>query len=152
MKLGEENTKYFHSMATIIYKRNYVVSLITEDGRTVTKHEEMVVVAWNCYRNRMGTSRGIDMCLDFQHLLHRVQGLDVLTVPFTQKEMDNVISKMHRDKAPGPDSFNGLSLKKCWPIVKKASINWVEDFYLNKTNLESINTFIYYFGAQMSHP
>jgi hypothetical protein len=111
IKLGEENTKYFHSMATIRYKSNSIVSLITEDGRTVTEHE-MAAIAWNCYRKRMGTQRGIDMCLDLQNLLHRVEGLDALIVPFTHEEMDKIISKMPPDKTLGTDGFNGLFLKK----------------------------------------
>jgi hypothetical protein len=68
IKLGEENTKYFYSIATIGYKTNFIVSLITEDGRTVTEHDEMTAVTWNCYRKRMGTQRRIEMCLDLQHL------------------------------------------------------------------------------------
>jgi hypothetical protein len=140
IKLGEENTQYFHSMATIRYKRNAIVSLMTEDGRIVSDHEEMAALALNCYKNRMGTQKGISMCLNLQNLLHRVDGLDNLTVPFTHEEMDNVISKMKPDKAPGPDGFNGLFLKKCWPIVKASFYKLAEDFYDNKINLESINT------------
>jgi hypothetical protein len=51
----------------------------------------MAVVALNVYRNRMGTQKGISMCLDMQNLLHRVEGLDILTAPFTHEEMDKVI-------------------------------------------------------------
>jgi hypoxanthine-guanine phosphoribosyltransferase len=61
MKLGEENTKYFHSVATIRYIRNNIVFLIADDVRNITHHEEMDVMALNCYKNRMGTSREIDM-------------------------------------------------------------------------------------------
>jgi hypothetical protein len=96
----------------IIYKSNSIISLITEDGRTVRKHDEMAAIAWNCYLKRMGTQRGIDMCLDLQNLLHIVEGLDALTVPFTHEKMDKIISKMPPDKAPGPDGFNGSFLKK----------------------------------------
>jgi hypothetical protein len=85
IKLGEENTKYFHSMATIRYKKNAIISLMAEDGRIVTDHEEMAVVAINCYKNRMGTQKGISMCLNLQNLLHRVDGLDDLTIPFTHE-------------------------------------------------------------------
>jgi hypothetical protein len=45
IKLGEEKTKYFHSMAIIRYKKKSIVSLITEDGRNVTEHEEMAAMA-----------------------------------------------------------------------------------------------------------
>ena len=47
---------------------------------------------------------------------------------------------MPTDKAPGPDGFNGLFLKKCWPIVKGDFYTLCQDFYLGNLNIESINT------------
>jgi hypothetical protein len=41
-------------------------------------------------------------------LVRKVDGLEVLTAPFTTEEMDNVIAKMPPDKASGPDGFDGL--------------------------------------------
>ena len=35
-----------------------------------------------------------------------VEGLDVLSVPFTQSEIDSAVAEMPTDKAPGPDGFN----------------------------------------------
>jgi hypothetical protein len=141
MKLGEENTKYFHSMATIRYMKNNVASLLTNDERTVTDHEEMAALALNCYKNRVGTSRKIDMCLDLDALIKKVDGLEVLTAPFTSEEMDNVIAKMLPNKAPGPDGFNGIFLKKCWGIVRENFYKLAEDFYHGRVNLEKINTY-----------
>jgi hypothetical protein len=46
---------------------------------------------------------------------------------------------MPSDKAPGPDGFNGLFLKKCWPIVKDEFVKLVEDFHAGNLNLQSIN-------------
>jgi hypothetical protein len=43
------------------------------------------------------------------------------------------------DKAPGPDGFNGLFVKKCWPIVKDEFVRLVEDFHAGTLNLQSIN-------------
>jgi hypothetical protein len=47
---------------------------------------------------------------------------------------------MTPDKAHGPYGFNVLFLKKCCPIVKDIFCKLAEDFYDNRTNLESINT------------
>jgi hypothetical protein len=67
----------------------------------------------------MGKSEGIDMQFDLAHIIKRVEGLDELTVPFTKKEMDEVIKAMPADRAPGPDGYNGMFVKKCWPIIQK---------------------------------
>jgi hypothetical protein len=62
----------------------------------------------------MGTSNGINMQLDLPELLKVCdKDLSFLTEPFSQEEMDVVIKKMPPDKAPGPDGFNGLFMKRC---------------------------------------
>jgi len=43
------------------------------------------------------------------------------------------------DKTPGPDGFNGLFLKKCWPLKKSDFYNLCQDFFDCVVNLESIN-------------
>jgi hypothetical protein len=52
------------------------------------------------------------MQFDLAAIIKRVDDLDDLTIPFTKKEMDEVIKEMPGDRAPGPDGFNGLFLKK----------------------------------------
>jgi hypothetical protein len=61
----------------------------------------MVDLAPNCYTNRMGTSRGIDICLDLENLLKKVDSIDDLTKPFSEEEMGLVITKIPNDKAHG---------------------------------------------------
>ena len=56
----------------------------------------------------MGSSQSINMAFDLQSLIQKVDGLDVLTEPFTKTEMDQTVQEMPTDKAPGPDGFNGL--------------------------------------------
>jgi hypothetical protein len=68
------------------------------------------------------------MQFDLPHLLRRVEGLEELTAPFSRKEIDDVIKAMPSDRAPGPDGFNGLFLKKCWPIIKHDYYRLVEEF------------------------
>ena len=62
------------------------------------------------------------MKFNLQNIIKKVEGLDQLTMPFTTNEIDAVIKEMPADRAPGPDGFTGLFLKKCWNIIK-------EDFY-----------------------
>jgi hypothetical protein len=55
--------------------------------------------------------------------------LEDLTVPFQKKEMDDVIKAMPGDRAPGPDGFNGLFLKRCWPVIKHEFYKPAHDFH-----------------------
>jgi hypothetical protein len=47
---------------------------------------------------------------------------------------------MPTDKAPGPDGFNGLFLKKCWHLVKEDFYNLCDNFFHGQGTLEGINS------------
>jgi retron-type reverse transcriptase len=59
--------------------------------------------------------------------------------PFSEEEISNIVKFMKPDRAPGPDGFNGLFLKKCWHIVKKEFIQLCNDFHSGRGQLQSIN-------------
>ena len=63
-----------------------------------------------------------------------------LVQPICREEIDRVVKLIPPDKAPGPDGFNGLFLKKCWPIIKESLYQLFEDFFHGNLDLESINT------------
>jgi hypothetical protein len=60
---------------------------------------------------------------DLSRILNVVEGFDELRRPFEKKEIDEVIKNMTVDRAPGPDGFNGLFLKKCLPVIKHEFIS-----------------------------
>jgi hypothetical protein len=41
IKQGEDNTKFFHAMATERFRRNNIAMLKADDGREVTDQQEM---------------------------------------------------------------------------------------------------------------
>jgi hypothetical protein len=45
--------------------------------------------------------------------------LSHLDEPFTMEEINSVVKEMPTDRAPRPDGFNGLFMKKCWPTIKE---------------------------------
>jgi mannosylglycoprotein endo-beta-mannosidase len=85
IKQGEDNTKFFHAIATERFRRNNIAMLRAEDGREVTDHHEMAGLLWSSYKAHMGQSNGIDMQFDLSVLLRRVEGLDDLVLPFSKK-------------------------------------------------------------------
>jgi hypothetical protein len=97
------------------------------------------MISWHEYKDRMGRSEGIDMQFDLARIIKQVDGLDELTIPFTKKEMDEVIKAMPRDRAPGPDGYNGLFMKKCWPIIQNEFYRLANDFYDGSIKLQNIN-------------
>jgi hypothetical protein len=104
-------------MATERFHRNSIAMLKDKEGNEVSDHQTMAGMLWYNFKDRMGYSQGISMEFDLSSLLSRVADLDQLTVPFQKKELNDIVKSMPPDRAPGPDGFNGLFLKKCWPIV-----------------------------------
>jgi hypothetical protein len=68
-----------------------------------------------------------------------VDDLEELTNPFSKKEMDEVIKDMPSDRAPGPDGFNGLFLKRYWPIIQTEFYHLAAEFHAGNLNLQNIN-------------
>jgi hypothetical protein len=140
VKVGDDNTKFFHAMATQRYRRNCISMLTADDGRQVSGHDEMAGVLWASYKERLGLSKGINMQFDLTRLIKKVSGLDDISLPFLLEEMELVLKQMPANKAPGPDGFNGLFLKKCWLIVKDDFVALVKDFHDGSLNLQNINS------------
>lgn len=51
-----------------------------------------------------------------------------------------MIKCLPTDKAPGPDGFNGMFIKKCWPKIKEDFYRLRQDFYDGTIDLEPINS------------
>ena len=139
IKLGRENTKFFHAMATERHRRNSIASLTDIDGSTVSSHSRMEGIIWNCFKNRMGVSAGIVMGFDLTALLKPIDGLDFVTEPFTKEEVDDIVKHMPIDKAPRPDGINELFFKKCWHIICQDFYDLAVAFHDGTANLENIN-------------
>jgi hypothetical protein len=81
-------------MSTERFRRNTIAVLHDADGNEVPDHHAMASLLWSEYKNRMGRSNGITMEFNLHSLIKRVDGLEELTVPFQEKEMDDVVKEM----------------------------------------------------------
>lgn len=80
------------------------------------------------------------MLFDLSQLVHPVDDLESLVAPFQTEEIDQIVRRMPSDKAPGPDGFNGLFLKKCWQFIKDDFYGLCLAFYQGQIYLECINS------------
>jgi hypothetical protein len=79
------------------------------------------------------------MQFDLQALVQN-QDLQAIQGLFTKQDIDNVIKNMPVDKAPGPDGFNGVFLKKCWNIIREDIYQLCFDFFNGTVDLQAINS------------
>ena len=112
IKLGDENTEFFHTIATISHKRNFIVSLLNHEGSPVTDHDQKANLLLTAFKERLGNSEFASMAYELSSIL-TVYDLDGLDSDFSQDEIDMVIKSLPNNHAPGPDGFNGLFFKKC---------------------------------------
>jgi hypothetical protein len=87
----------------------------------------------------MGTTSSPTMLFDLGSTITYTEGLDDIAAPILQDEVDSVVKRMPNDKAPGPDGFNGLFLKRCWQIIKDDFYSLCASFSSRLDNLECIN-------------
>lgn len=139
IKLGDECTKFFQAMATISYRRNSIRQLTNEDGAVITDHAGKADLIWSSFRGRMGVTTNPTMVFDLFEIVTPHEDLSSLVVPFSKPEIDRIVRRMPRDKALGPNGFNGHFIKKCWQLIRMDFYQLCMDFYNSQANLESIN-------------
>jgi hypothetical protein len=120
--LGDENSRFFHSMASSQKRKNHVASLVSPEGNIVSEHSAKASLLLQAFKDRLGQIDNTVPLQNMQQLLHSNVDQSFLEAPFTHDEIDAVVKDFPNNKSPGPDGFNAEFLKKCWHIIK-------QDFY-----------------------
>lgn len=141
-------------MATVSYRRNLIAQIQDDYGISLIHHEDKANNLWCSFKGRMGTSNNAVMQFDLNSLIPAFPeaNLDHLASPFMQSKIDKIIKSMPADKAPRPDGFNGLFIKKCWSIIKSDIYNLFLEFVEDKVNLAAINSSYIVLVPKISNP
>jgi hypothetical protein len=123
----------------IVEENNKIAEISDEAGNVLSDHSDKANAFWQCYKGRMGISIPTGNPFDISEILSPVDDLSPLVEPFGEEEISNIVKYMKTDRAPGPDGFNGLFLKKCWHILKHDFLKLCDDFHAGNGQLQSIN-------------
>jgi hypothetical protein len=80
--LADENTKYFHTIATKSYRRNLITYIKSSDGAMVYNHDHKAAIIWESYKERLGVSENATMNINLEEIILPVE-LAHLDAPFT---------------------------------------------------------------------
>jgi hypothetical protein len=75
IKVGEDNTKFFHAMASQRYRRNSISSIKADNGELISDHHQMAGIFHSKFRDRMGQTKGVSIGFDLNKLLEPIPGL-----------------------------------------------------------------------------
>lgn len=71
VQFGDENTRFFHTMASGRYRKNNICQIMNETGRMVTDHQarKKSALFYQEFKNRLRTSVDISMQFNLQDLI-----------------------------------------------------------------------------------
>ena len=138
--LGYENSNFFHSLASIQNKRNFIASLKDDAGISHDSHPKKAEMLLQAFKDRLGQVDNTSMSFNLDELLTTHHDLSFLVESFTHKEIDDVVGALPNNKSPGPDGFNSKFIKKCWPFIKKDFYDLCNQFHQGSLCLQSINS------------
>ncbi|KAA0059752.1 F17F8.5 [Cucumis melo var. makuwa] len=139
LKLGDQNTTFFHRSVCSRMSRNTLRSLVDSDGTRVSSHDGVAQMAVNYFSNSLGSqeigyrelSPVIDDIVQFQWSEECCQALQL---PISREEVRRVLFSMDSGKAPGPDGFFTGFFKGAWSVVGEdfcdAVLHFFETCYL----------------------
>jgi hypothetical protein len=106
LKLGDANTKYFHSRATHRKQKIRIQSLQSDNG-IATSPLEIEEVVFEHMTKIMGTSVPCAERFRWENLGLSAPDLSELDAVFTMQEVKSAVFDSPVERAPGPDGFSG---------------------------------------------
>lgn len=129
LKLGDKNTRFFHTFASIRRNKNNISSVACGEYK-LEAPSEIREAATDFYKSLFKEDapiRPVFQGLDFKKLSD--QQASELIEPISRMEIDNAVASCNPSKSPGPDGFNFRFIKSSWEIIKNDIYSIVEEFW-----------------------
>lgn len=136
---GDHNTRYFHIIANERQRRNFLNSIMVE-GINVENPYVIKVAVLNHFKSIFSEKWKKRPCLGGN--FGSVIGEDMnrmLVENFSKKEIWSAIKSCDGNKAPSPNGFNILCLRKCWKIMKEDIIQLFLEFHTHGKLFKGLN-------------
>lgn len=135
LQVGDNNTRFFHSIVQTRAARNTIRSLITEQGEVLVSQQDIKKEVSYFQKFLQG-----QVCTTEDVLLEQLQGLliyrcsnaeaAVLVGLVTDKEIQGALLELPNDKVSGPDRFTKDFSVAAWPVIGRDFVVAVQSFFL----------------------
>jgi hypothetical protein len=140
IKEGDANTALFHASARYRKGKNFIATVISREGQTLTSHDDKAAEFADFYNGLLGTHENREVTIDLEALEVPSHELANLYAPFSE-ELWETIKRLPSDKASGPDGFTERFYKTCWPIIKTDVMAAISCVWARKfKNLRPLNS------------
>ena len=148
LKLGDQNTGYFHAVSKNRRRANSFSVLENSDGEMVYKEEDISKVIVDYYHSLFTSvvgNRAETVTAALRPRVDAEENSKLIKCPSSQEIKDAVFS-IHADKAPGPDGFSASFFHTNWEIIGPDIVREVQGFFeigsipphINETNIRLI--------------
>ncbi|XP_074314000.1 uncharacterized protein LOC141649204 [Silene latifolia] len=135
VNLGENNTKYFHSVLKNRHVQSKIFRITDAEGHTHTDGDKIQQAFLSYYHHLLGTTATTSPVSVPVVQLGKVctpEHWDILLHPVSKSEVKNAIFSIPNHKAPGPDGFSSAFFKDSWSVIGDEvdlkntydSVNW----------------------------
>ncbi|XP_050211612.1 uncharacterized protein LOC126661790 [Mercurialis annua] len=156
IKLGDHNTKFFHRCIKLRQARKRIVKINNSDGNVVDNPELIKSTILNHYVNFLGSSmqnrRNANPSVFNAGYVLNDDDKDNLNAPFGDSEIRTALFGINDDKAPGPDGFGTLFLKKSWNIIGNDIIQATKNFQIIGKMLCQLNSTVISLIPKIDNP
>ncbi|XP_075636927.1 uncharacterized protein LOC142609203 [Castanea sativa] len=138
---GNKNTKFFHSTASQMRRKNHIQGIKNSQRQWVEELEEVVVATFDYFQTlfQAGACDRMEECLDAVPQMVTEEMQEALSWEFIVEDVKVTLFHIGPIKAPRTDGMNALFFQKFWHIVGDDVVIAVLDFLNNGHMLPEIN-------------
>ena len=152
LKLGDQNTNYFHKAIKARNARNAIKILTSGNGCRIEDPVEIKEEAVRYFKEILcvAGSRSAEYSTD--GLVWSQQHLNILNGEISPEEVKLAMFSIDDNKAPGPDGFSARFFKAAWGIIGCDVVDAVISFFKSGSILREINCTIIALVPKVPNP
>jgi hypothetical protein len=138
-QLGDENSKFFHTMATYRFRKNKI-KFLAQNGNEFFRDQDKLRIATDYFADIFSETRTWSPNILLTTLYNsQSEQLQSLTSLFTWEEIQSAIQKLPSNKSPGPDGFTNEFYKFYLQDIKRDLLALFKAWHDQTVNLSGVN-------------